>query len=741
MDSSVSSYYFIGTNLIDRKSYSSEAEKTFYESIISFVESTGSLLKSYPYVRREKLAEKYINENLEKMIIFAESTFPEGKKILHLDYLKQAIMHNSSPKYLEKIPIKKRVYKFGQYVIDRNNYESENEKIFNEKIISTFEDWIQEIRNLDRNSRVQAIINKYVKNYFYLKEFAEKIYPPGLQLTVPMNVIPYLEAEVLSEERDKIEILYRGFNNYINLKKDRLLFESEIQEKYFYLFYEKIANYSKYIQINGSQNIREDLEKLKDKGYFQDLENGMKSEYPEGLFILDVEIMALLVEMEQLENKKENYSPFEYKAEKITDDFLEERIPSTEIFGSKKYYYPRKKNISDKTVPSTYPSRSNVFCSEAPYLIPENEISTAKIRGLPISREVLVNPLLCTSQMPEEIQKKIRQSNRAEKRFFNLKDIDHRLEKDVTDFCSFEGETSRCIKYFEPVELAEISYKREAKKKYNYSIIPSIIVENYEGFVEEAATISKKYLENYNSLNQYIPFIIAKNKKVKIIGIDLSKKILPFSFQNILIFRQDEEWYVQISPEIIEKVKEKNKKFMLLPITQYYKGSNSSHALSLLIDNEAKTYEVFAPEGAELEDSIFYSKIVEVGQTLFPDYTQISRDTCPRVNFQSMSGYQTDIFCVIWNYFYLENYIGARENTPLEYFQEVSFQHVLRDELLRRGGRNYIYRTIISYLCYIINETFSTFSEMDSTIENLKKDFLKIPLYKNYIALLPAENN
>ena len=101
MDSSVSSYYFIGTNLIDRKSYSSEAEKTFYESIISFVESTGSLLKSYPYVRREKLAEKYINENLEKMIIFAESTFPSLLKVamwpelrlqLFLKHIKDAVV-------------------------------------------------------------------------------------------------------------------------------------------------------------------------------------------------------------------------------------------------------------------------------------------------------------------------------------------------------------------------------------------------------------------------------------------------------------------------------------------------------------------------------------------------------------------------------------------------------------------------------------------------------------------------
>jgi len=470
-----------------------------------------------------------------------------------------------------------------------------------------------------------------------------------------------------------------------------------------------------------------DEEESAEKERWRNLETSIRQKFSPSLDFLDEEQIRLMLLF------LHNWSEKQTKMYGKNPD--KSFLPYTNLYGGKKYYYTKIKGQVN-SVPHFYPYRTKPFCPEVPFFISESEIPYVEVNGKRIGPEQLKNPYFCNSQLPEHL--------RTEKFALTpLQTSDLPLRKKITSYCSRrESSSPRCEKYYDPIEIGELSRFPEGGESLTFSIVPEVVIGENDKFKKEVRTLTDLYLNSvlFSIFKKYIKYFLVKEKLVgiygytddgeELLGVDVYKEMDVYVF-----FDGEEKYKIDIPNEIkIFNIEEQEQKIFFLDISYYVKGRKIGHALSLLIDKELKTFEFFDPHGFGRYDDKMYDICIKIGKKLLPDYSPSTADFCPAIGLQKSEAETNDVFCSLWNLFYAENYARARRRIPAQVFRQTSFHRLLLDEL-RKNGPGYTFLVIISYLCYKFHLIAKTFPDV-RVVADLEEKMKKNPLYTSYVQTL-----
>jgi len=458
-----------------------------------------------------------------------------------------------------------------------------------------------------------------------------------------------------------------------------------------------------YQEAERGETLEQISQKLSRDKDWQSLLRSAERDFPEGSIVLNERELISKIETLLLKRKVSLDSKYDYRI--LSESFIEKMIPSTQIYGEKKYYHDWVKGKVENVVPHFHPLRHASFCPEGPFYISEDEIPYAEVGGEKIKPEALLNPYICPSELPEKIKEK------TENYFFPLRNSNLALKKEVENYCfpeGMEGENKRCKLYYHPLEVGDFSQKIKERQSLDIDIVPELILGDNKKFSSEAEDIFDIYIKSelYYILVYMIKYIFLLQCDIGIYGYGDEPGVFKEQFkkknQIVVGITPDGKSDIFIPPNVFLFDPElSQKKIFLLEIQHiYYHTKRPSHAVSVLIDKEAKTYEFFGPRGDEAFNPEIGALSLEAVKRILPVYSFLDDEYCPRFGPQALSDLNKGGFCYLWNFFYAENYIIARRKWPAEVFRQISFNRLLRDKLLQTGGPSYISRVIISYLCY-----------------------------------------
>jgi len=404
--------------------------------------------------------------------------------------------------------------------------------------------------------------------------------------------------------------------------------------------------------------------------------------------------------------------------------------PYIKVKGEKKYF------LKEKGRERVDIHRVGV-CKSSPFMISERDAENIYVGEEKVPPEELYPAKICPTRTL-----KLSDTNKT---YFLTETND--LGEKLSEYCKREG----CPLFYDPLTLSEKYINREAKRKLKeiQLIPPYFIAEDQEHLtIEQLNLILSEYtkiLERYfsfyvigtlelNLQHKYSNFILVKKIYRNFINLDNNSEIII-----------DEKIYTNIEREIVD---DKSVYFFQITFEKLKKGSNlPGHVALLVVDSHFKKISLFFPESVSQQiSSFFYYKFVNNLAKTLSGYQLVEPGFCPSIGLQNV-GNNLDIYCNIWIFFYMENYLNFR-NYALEknirpedydYHQEVFASLIL--EKSKEAG--FVIKSVISYLYYLVENTrryLISIKEKDEfakrLLNQIEESFVFLPYYKDYINIL-----